>query len=162
MALTEPSQENLERLSIGRILAVDYGEKRIGLALSDPMQVLASPFRTIANEGKKAFIRSVADLVVESGCCCVVFGMPFHLHGDPSPKSRQVSSLIPEIAQKVAVPIFAWDERWTTVSAHRTLHALGESPSRNKERVDRMAAAYILQAFLDRLASVRRSQMPEL
>jgi putative Holliday junction resolvase len=155
MALLETSAENLQQLPLGRIAAFDYGEKRIGVALSDPLQVLATPFRTLGNAGKKSVLRELSALLSDNACCCVVFGMPYHLHGDTGDKARQVEQLAVDLAKRITLPIFCWDERWTTVRAHQTLQELGESPSRNKARVDRMAAAFILQAFLDRIAAVR-------
>ncbi len=144
----------------GRLLGIDYGQKRIGLAQSDPMQFLASPFLTLKNKGWKSLITELVHLIQDNDIIAVVIGLPLHMSGEPGEKANEILTFSEQMKKQIDVPIYFQDERWSTSDAHQALHAQGKSPSRNREIVDQIAAAFILQGFLDRLRSFRNSVPP--
>lgn len=148
-------QKKLAQLPMGRILGIDYGHRRLGLAASDPTQTLASPVMTVRAYPKEQVKREIMGIVKSLEAVAVVIGMPVHMDGQSGERTREVEAFIKEILVDLPVPYFVWDERWTTISAHKSLRSQGKAPSRNKKRVDQIAAAFILQAFLDRLCNIR-------
>lgn len=154
--LLEADEENLKRIVLGRILCIDYGLKRVGLALSDPSQMLASSYRTIVNNNKENLIQDILFIIEEQGTCAVVIGKPLHMDGTLSKIGESAQSFASEMSQKIDIPIFLWDERWTTQSAKKMLIETGRSTSKNRDAIDRIAAAFLLQSFLDRLSYLRR------
>ena len=141
----------------GRILGMDYGAKRLGCAISDPTQLIASPLETIPFLGPKQVKKKLEEIREQHDIRAFVVGMPFHLHGDRGEAALKVTDFIEILQRRFALPIYEWDERWSTVSAHKVLQSSGKSPSRNRDKVDQVAAAVILQNFLDRLAFARQS-----
>ncbi len=150
--------ENLASLQSGRILGVDYGESRIGLSLSDPMQILASSLKTITNSSLKQVVDEFDEIVKEHKVSAMVVGRPVHMSGETSKMVEKIQKFVEQLTTKIHIPIFLWDERWTTVSAEKLMHELGHSPSKQRHKIDQVAASFLLQNFLDRLASVRRQR----
>ena len=138
-------------------MAVDYGRYRIGLAISDPSQLIATTLMTMKNQGSAVFIQQIKKLCMDHHAVAIVVGLPLHMDGHIDDKGREIQQLSEELKHACQLPVFLWDERWTTVHAHKTLIAAGKSPSKNRERIDQMAAAFILQSFLDRLAFIRKN-----
>ncbi len=132
-----------------RILAIDYGSVRIGIALSDPMRIIASALETVANT--PAIGGTIAALVGEHNVGMVVVGMPVNLKGQEERKAREVQAFVESLRSAVPVPVRTWDERFTSVMAHRSMIDAGlrKMQRREKGRVDRIAAAIVLQNFLD-------------
>ncbi len=147
----------LEKIPRGRILAIDYGTRRIGLALSDPSQFLASSLETLHNNGTNKFIQTIIPLLKTNGVVVVVVGMPYNMKGDIGERGKQVQEFINTIREGIKIPVLPWDERMSTVSAEKTMIATNKSPSKNRHKIDRVAAAFILQSFLDRLSYLRRN-----
>ncbi len=142
---------------LGRILAIDFGEKRIGIAASDPMQSLASAICTIDNTPKKKFAK-IVDLVQQHQIVAIVVGMPFNMDGSMGDKAVLVQQFVDKLEQRVPkIPVFTWDERMTTISAENILHDVGKAPSKNRHIIDQIAAEVILKSFLDRLAFIKRN-----
>ena len=148
-------EENLKTIPPGRILGVDYGKSRIGLSLSDPMQIMASSLKTIVHAKSAAAVQELAELVKEKQIIAMVLGRPVHMTGETSDMATQVESFADLLSQHIDIPIFYWDERWTTVSAEKLMQEMGYSPSRQRHKIDQVAASFLLQNFLDRLASAR-------
>ncbi len=140
----------------GRLLGIDYGKQRIGVALSDPFQMLASSLCTINNNGLHKSINQVLELGEKNEIIAFVIGMPINMNGSYGESAIAARDFAHALQQKTTIPIFLWDERWTTVSAHKSLISQGKSPSKSRDRIDQIAAAFLLQAFLDRLAFVRK------
>jgi putative holliday junction resolvase len=138
-------------------LGIDYGERRIGFALSDPSQIIASTSGMIKNQGLPALLNKIEDFNTQFALVAIVLGMPLHMDGRIGEKGLVVKSLSHEINQKCHLPVFLWDERWTTVSVHKTLLQTGRSPAKSRDRIDQMAAAFILQSFLNRLNYIRKN-----
>ena len=149
-------EQLLTEIPMGRILGIDYGQQRIGVALSDPSQMLSSTYKTFANKNSSAIVQEILSLVKEKNIVAIIVGMPYNMNGTMGEKAEEVTDFIEEIRKQCSIPVVPWDERWTTKSAHNQLINLGKSPSRNRELVDRVAAAIILQSFLDRLSHFRK------
>ncbi len=138
-----------------RVVGLDLGSRRIGVAVSDPSGVLASP-RVVLERGRNhaADHRAVAALVEEVGAERVVVGLPLSLDGSEGPAARLVRHELGELVFALPVPVEAHDERFSTVSADRALIGSGlKAPARRKV-VDRVAAAVLLQSWLDRREQV--------
>ncbi|MDZ7371390.1 MAG: Holliday junction resolvase RuvX [candidate division KSB1 bacterium] len=142
----------------GRILGIDYGEKRIGLAVSDPLQFSAFSLKTLRNEGIRSVAEKLQAIIAEQNIRAIVIGKPIQMSGEAGEMCRKAEQFANQLASVlVDMPIFLWDERWTTLSAERLLRETGRSPSQEKEQVDQIAAAYLLQSFLQRLDVVKRT-----
>ncbi|MEO8361605.1 MAG: Holliday junction resolvase RuvX [Vicinamibacteria bacterium] len=140
-----------------RIMALDIGDRTIGVACSDETLVLASPVETIARRGPKADACRVRDLAKERGITRILAGQPFTLKGDLGPQSVKVKDFVDVLKRFVQVPVEMFDERLSTREAERTLIAADLSRARRKEVIDQMAAVLILQTYLD----ARRSAQTE-
>lgn len=133
-----------------RILGIDYGDVRVGLAVSDPLGITAQGLDTLVINGNdQLFISSIADLIKEYDVADVVIGYPKNMDGSLSLKTEKVDSLIPEI-EKLGVKVHKIDERLTTVSSYKTMRQLGISQRRKNEVADKLSAIYILEGFLNR------------
>jgi putative holliday junction resolvase len=135
-----------------RILGIDYGSKRIGLALSDPLNIIAQAFKVILNG--PGVIDEIAQLVSEYEVRLIVVGMPLNLKGDVGQKGVEVRDFIPILRSKLGIDIVEWDERFSSHTAQMTMRTMGVKKSRREAKgsVDAMAAAIILQGYLDRQA----------
>jgi putative holliday junction resolvase len=134
---------------MGRVLGIDYGTRRIGLALSDPLRITAQPFaawRTAEGAGAESRIIS---LVRAQGIDLIVVGHPLTLKGTRSRQCLATERFAESLSGSCRVPVVLWDERLTTVQAHQALHGMGRRPSRNREQVDVIAAVLMLQSYLD-------------
>jgi putative Holliday junction resolvase len=132
-----------------RLLALDVGDRRIGVALSDPIGILASPLTTIQRRSEREDVQAVLDLVEEHDVGEIVVGMPLSLSGERGPQARQVGRFRAALAARAGVKTTDQDERYSTVQAERLMRQAGAEPSRERERVDAAAAAVVLQAYLD-------------
>ncbi|MBK9715581.1 MAG: Holliday junction resolvase RuvX [Kouleothrix sp.] len=133
----------------GRVLALDVGERRIGVALSDPTRVLASPFTTLRAQPRARVLGEIAALVQRNEVAEVVVGLPLTLSGEIGPQALIVQAFAAELQQALAVPVHLLDERLTSVAAERMMIDLGLRPEQRKARIDEVAASIILQDFLD-------------
>ena len=137
-----------------RILGIDYGSVRTGIAVSDPSLTLASPLVTIDNN--RSGFDKLNKLIEEWGVKTVVVGYPFNLKGEKGAAAAKVETFINRLSQR-GMEIIRWDERFTTQSAVELLHQAGVKPHKDKARIDRSAAALILQNYLD----YRKQNPPE-
>ena len=145
----------LQQLSLGRIMGIDYGERRIGISLSDPTQTIASPLTTLVFRNDFELLKQLGQLIADHEVVTVVVGWPINMNGVAGEKADAVEKFVRRMRPSFNLPVYLWDERWTTVSAHRVLMEQGLSPSRSRSRVDAIAGAFILEAFLQRLQSLR-------
>lgn len=134
---------------IGRVLALDVGGRRIGVALSDPTRTLAAPLTTLRAEPRARVLAQLAQLVREYEVAEVVVGLPLTLSGEVGPQARQVQEFAAALEQALAMSVRLFDERLTTVAAERMMLDLGLRPEQRKARIDEVAASIILQDFLD-------------
>ncbi|MGH9244432.1 MAG: Holliday junction resolvase RuvX [Acidimicrobiales bacterium] len=139
-----------------RVLALDLGSRRIGVALSDPSGTLASPVATITRARQRVDDhRRIAELVAEHQAERVVVGLPLSLDGSVGPAARGVLAEVDELAGTLAVPVETFDERFTTVTADGYLREAGRRGRQRVGVVDQAAAAVLLQAWLDGPGRVR-------
>lgn len=137
-----------------RILGIDYGERRIGIAISDPTATIAQPLTVLRRRaGKRPPVQAVTDLIIEHEADHIVVGLPLTLAGDESDWTREVRAFGEKLAERAGTGVSFADERMTSVVAERAVRALGlkRSQREQKERVDAAAAVLILQAHLDRM-----------
>ena len=133
---------------MGRILGIDYGNSRIGLALSDPHKIIASPFRTIPNKGDDWVIRDLKAIISEKEIDCFVVGLPLGLKGQDTYQTKKVREFAHTITI-LNIPIHLQDERLSSVSAEKSLIQQNIKTGHNKHMIDKRAAAIFLQQFLD-------------
>lgn len=132
-----------------RVLGVDWGERRLGLALSDETRTVASPYAVERCRSDKERIRAISRHVSEKNVGLVVLGIPLSLSGEEGPTGRAVRRFSELLQKQLDVPLHLWDERLTTGSAQRALIEAGIRRSRRKELVDKVAASVMLQSYLD-------------
>ena len=149
-------RENILSIETGRILGIDFGLKRIGLAISDPFQIVASTLKTLTNNNTSSVITELCEIVNANDVKAVVIGQPLHMTGDAGEMVGKVKDFMQKLDSSTGTCIFLWDERWTTVSAEKLLIETGRSPSKNRNRIDQLAAAFLLQGFLDRISFLKR------
>lgn len=136
--------------ALARFLAVDYGRKRIGLAISDPLGIIASPAGFITRrEGKRPPITKIIARATELGAEGYLIGLPLDGEGNETEWTAEVRELGAEIAKRTAMPVRFYDERFTTAAALRTVKELGESTRGRKGDVDSLAATILLQQALN-------------
>jgi|TARA_B100000959_G_scaffold150083_2_gene157459 putative Holliday junction resolvase len=129
-----------------RILGIDYGEKRVGLALSDPLQMFASPYKTIPNN--PGLITAIQTIMNENDVACVAVGLPKGMKGQETAQTQNVYRFV-ECLNDQDITVNLIDERLTSVSAKKALVEQGIKTGHNKGLIDQTAAAIILQQFLD-------------
>jgi len=132
-----------------RILGLDIGSKRIGVAVSDELGYTAQPVETIQSKGMEADLDRIATLVRQFNAEEIVVGLPLNMNGTEGPEAKKVRMLIEKIAAKIDIPVREWDERLSTVAAERTLLEADMSRSKRRKVIDRIAAVLILQGYLD-------------
>jgi putative Holliday junction resolvase len=130
-----------------KVLGVDWGASRIGLAVSDDTGTLASPFKVVDND--EGAVTAVVNAASVTGAEEIVVGYPLTLTGEEGPAAERVQEFAEELQRRVGVPIKLVDERFTTKAAEAKLRAAGASPHKIKKTADAAAAALILQTYLD-------------
>ena len=140
-----------------RLIGLDLGTKTIGLALSDVERRIASPLHTIR---RTKFTRDVAELqeiLGKNGVVALVIGLPLNMDGSEGPRVQSTRAFVRQAHPVLGLPFAFWDERLSTAAVTRALIDQDASRAKRAEVVDRMAAAYILQGVLDRLATLQRT-----
>ncbi len=132
-----------------RILGVDYGLRRIGVAISDPTGSMAQPLVVVENRGNGNDIQRISQLVDEYNVKEVVVGLPISMSGQKGVQAEAVFAYIEKLQDVLNVPVKTWDERLTTSFAERTLVESDVKRGRRKEIIDKVAAAIMLQGYLD-------------
>ncbi len=134
-----------------RILGIDYGDSRIGVAVSDPMGWTAQGLETVkSKESMKKALARIEELIRQYDIKDIVVGYPLNMNGTAGPRTERTEAFISKLMLLGEFNIIKWDERLTTVSAHRTMNELGVKASNKKNIVDTMSAVLILQGYLDR------------
>ena len=136
-----------------RILAVDPGEKRLGIAISDPMGMIANPLKVIEHISRPIDAASIAALAAEQGAGKIIIGQALDADDYPTPQSRRALHLAQAVRQQTSLPVELWDESGSTQAARAAHIAMGGSRRRRQQRghghLDDLAATYILQTYLD-------------
>jgi putative Holliday junction resolvase len=135
-----------------RVLALDMGERRVGVAVSDPTGTVARPLQTLVRSSRQEDFAAIAGLVAEYDVGLVVVGRPLSLDGTEGPQALRVRRYVEALAAQLPIRVVSWDERFTTAAAHEILQSRGKKRRRQARRagdVDAIAAAVILQSYLD-------------
>lgn len=133
---------------MGRLLGVDFGTKRIGLALSDETRTLASPLGVVQG-GEKALCREIEALCQSETIDAIVLGLPLNMDGSEGPKALETRALAARLGRRLQMPVELFDERLTTVQASDLLRDTRLSAAQRRARIDQVAAQVILQGYLD-------------
>lgn len=131
-----------------RIMGLDVGDRRIGVAVSDPLGLTAQPVMTLVRTNRRQDLKSIQRLIRRYGCAEIVVGNPLHMSGDQSPQAAKAQAFAEMLREETGLPVHLWDERLTTTEAHRHLHAAGRAGSEHKAVVDQVAAVLILEGYL--------------
>jgi len=132
----------------GRILAIDYGSRRMGLAVSDPLGITAQGLDTLERKNKRADFGRLERTIREYQVREIVLGKPLRMSGEEGTQSQKVALFAEELRQRFQLPVHLWDERLTSAEANRLLREADLSIKKRAQAVDRMAAVLILQSFL--------------
>jgi putative Holliday junction resolvase len=136
----------------GRILAIDFGMKRMGVAVSDALGLTAQGLPTLERRGREEDLRRIEALVEEYSVERVVLGNPLGRSGDETEMSRRVAAFAQKLRRRLSCPVELWDERLTSVEANRVLRASGIGIEKRRRAADRVAVTLLLQSYLDYLA----------
>ena len=134
-----------------RILALDHGTKRIGVAVSDELKMIASPLEYVLAEPFADFLSRLKEIIREKEVELIIIGMPRNMDGSYGPAALKVQEFVGVLRDAVAIPIKTLDERLTTAQAQRFLIQGNVRREKRKEKVDKTAAAILLQSYLDTL-----------
>jgi putative holliday junction resolvase len=132
-----------------RILALDHGTKRVGVAVSDAMKIIAQPLEYISPEPFADFLSRLKEILRDQEVEMILIGMPRNMDGSYGPAALKVQEFVAALKGAVTVPIQSWDERLTSAQANRFLIQSNVRRDKRKEKVDKTAAAILLQSYLD-------------
>ena len=134
-----------------RVLALDLGKKRIGLAISDPLGITAQGLPNLVRTNKRSDLKALAALANEHGIGLILMGNPIGMRGEEGRQSAWVREFAEALERATGLPVRLWDERLTTVEAQRVLRSSGISLEKRAAAVDRLSAVILLQSYLDSL-----------
>jgi putative Holliday junction resolvase len=146
MPSKQPGQERPREV---RILALDVGQKRIGLAVSDPLGITAQGLKVLTRKNRETDLAELLEVAREYGVQEIVVGLPRHMDGSESAQTPAIMDLAHALGDALGVPVTPWDERLTTVEAERVLIQADMSRRRRRQVVDQVAAVLILQSYLE-------------
>ncbi len=132
-------------------MAIDYGEKRIGIALTDPLKMFAKPFQVLENKGKQIFLSDLAVLIKEQCVSEIILGYPLGESGQQTKKTLEIIKLHKFLVKNLDIKITLHDERFSTVDANNELKRLGYNYMQAKKVIDMVAASLILKSYLEEL-----------
>ncbi len=134
---------------MSRILGIDWGEKRIGLAVSDPLGIIATGLETVEKKPDFDLIGYLKQLIAEQEIAKIILGFPKNMDGSVGPKGEEVLAFKESLEKEINIPVILWDERLTTLSAQRSLREAEVKLKKGKKFLDKIAAVLILQNYLD-------------
>ena len=132
------------------VLGIDFGSKRIGLAISDAEGEFAFPLETLQRKALAQDLRAIKKLAGEREVEAVVVGLPLHMNGQAGPEAEAAKGFAAKLAESLSIPVDLMDERLTTAEAQRVLRAGGKSGRKRREKVDAVAASIILRSYLEK------------
>ncbi|MBC8345907.1 MAG: Holliday junction resolvase RuvX [Candidatus Marinimicrobia bacterium] len=135
---------------MGRILGIDHGHVRVGLALSDPLKIIAKPYKTITYMGVDDLFRQISDIINDESVEQIVVGYPKGMKGQTTKQTEIVTQFINQLKEVIHLPVSLEDERLSSISAEKALIQQNVKTGHNKSRIDETAAAIVLQQYLDR------------
>lgn len=136
-----------------RVLAIDHGTKRMGIAISDELKMIAQPLEYIPAEPFAKFLERLKEILREKQVELIVVGLPRNMDGSYGPAALKVQEFVAALKSALTLPIQMWDERLTSAQANRFLLQGNVRRAQRKEKVDKTAAAILLQAYLDSLST---------
>lgn len=142
----------------GRVLGLDYGRRRIGVAMSDSLGITAQPVETWEGLSSGEAVEHTLRLIRERDIVRVVIGNPLTLKGEKGKMAREVERFVEKLGERSDLPIVFWDERLTSILARRVMHESNIQPSKHKEKIDRLAAVLLLQNYLDCEGTMKRHE----
>ena len=134
---------------MNRILAIDYGDIRVGLALSDLTCTIAQPFKTLNYDDMDHLINQLSEIITEKQVNKVVVGIPYNMKGDDTQQTTKVREFVSILEQKLGYEIIFVDERLTSSEAEKFMHQMDIKTGFNKDKIDKIAASIILQEYID-------------
>ena len=143
---------------MARVLGLDIGERRIGVAVSDPTGTVARPLATLVRTSRESDFQTIRRLIEEHSVDRIVVGLPLSLNGSEGPQARQTRRFSRHLAEAVPVPVEFWDERYSTATAAEILLGRKRRRPSAQSTVDAVAAAVLLQSYLNATASANESQ----
>lgn len=141
----------------GPLMGLDLGTRTIGIAVSDGLRISATALETVRRTRFAADAARLEEIIAGRGIAAVVLGLPRNMDGSEGPRCQATRAFARNLAARIAQPIAFWDERLSTVAAEQALIAADSSRKRRSQVIDKVAAAFILQGALDRLAEIRRN-----
>ena len=144
-----------------KILGIDYGEKRIGLALSDPSNLVARTLKVLKRNSGRGWLEEIKSVIHKDRIEKIVVGLPKNMNGSLGEKGKEVLAFVKVLEKVVSVPVVTWDERLTTVIAEKVLRQAELSRKKRKEILDKLSACIILQNYLDSIAPGQRETTGE-
>lgn len=137
---------------MNRTLAIDYGEKKVGLALSDPLKIIAKPYKTIDNISDEKLIENFNSIINDKNIDEIVIGLPITMKNSFSKQTENVDKFIELLKKKINIKVVVVDERLSSIEAKKSLINQGIKTGHNKKDIDMTAAALFLQSYLDKIA----------
>ena len=134
---------------MGRVLALDYGDSKIGVAISDPMRIIAKPIKVIKNSNFNSVLKEINNIIIEFKIKEILIGYPITLKNKKSLQTEKVIKFIDLLKENIELPIHSYDERLTSKMAIKSLILQGVKTGHNKKDIDKTAAAIFLQNYLD-------------
>tara|TARA_B100001142_G_scaffold255477_1_gene256700 strand:+ start:194 stop:610 length:417 start_codon:yes stop_codon:yes gene_type:complete len=136
---------------MGRLLAIDHGEKRIGLAISDPNKIISKPLKTILLSDIELFYKKLLEIIFDYDIEKLIIGLPVGMDGNYTLQTKKVEAFKVALQGKIKIPIEMFDERLSSISAKKSLISQGVKTGHNKSQIDQTAAAIFLQHYIDTL-----------
>jgi len=133
--------------AVDRILALDYGDRRIGIAVSDPLGITAQELETVKVVKDLHFLR-IKEIIEEKQVKKILIGLPLNMNGSKGQRVVKTEKFAEKLKKYAGIPILMWDERLTSVEAKRSLIFLGQKTGKKKEKIDRLSAVLLLQSYL--------------
>ncbi len=143
----EEFKKKLDRKS--RLMGIDPGKKRIGIAISDENKIVATPYTTLVKKDYSNFLAETKKIIDENNIKGIVIGNPLNMDGSPSPSSQSAKDLAINLSKNISIPITLWDERLSSEGSFRLMGGLDVNSSKKRETLDKNAATFILQGFID-------------
>ena len=134
---------------MAKVMAIDYGEVRIGVAASDLLGITAQPLCTVKNKNSRTVLEELDKICRENKIEKIIVGLPKNMNGSEGEKCIKVRAFGENLKKKTGLEIKFWDERLSTAAVHKAIHEIGGNVKKSRESIDKMAAVYILQGYLE-------------
>ena len=134
-------------MALYRIMGIDHGAVRIGIAISDPMQIIARPYKVIINNDD--LLDEITSIIKKENIGKIIIGLPLNLAGEDTQKTKEVRDFAEKLKKDISIPVILWDERYTTVEANEALQEMGYNIHESKDVIDKVAASLILRNYLE-------------